>query len=502
MQPSNMRKHLISRFEQYKFSPIIEVSKESIIITNEEFEILYWNKASSNIFGFAKNEAIGQPLNILIPNNKEDQYRSQLIELFLKDENKNEATVTEINLQKKNGSIFPVELSISSWIEDGEKYIFGIIRDITIRKRIEKENIGLRQIINKTPSCVKMVNRKGLLIDMNNVGLKIIEADSLDTVYMQNIYSLIHEEDRDRYKKFNEFICDGGEGNLIFKIKDLKGNIKFMETFARPNELENGELVHLAITLDITERINSERALNEKNEELEEAKRLSVVGEFAAGIAHEVNNPLAVIHSRSQLLELQINNLNVENEEDKKSLRESLNTIKETVELTSDLIKNLKTFSGKVHLEKMEMITLKESVDMALKLVRKRCVNDNIQLLTDIDEDVKFVCNSAGLGQVLLNLITNSMDAIKDKKEKWIRISSTLSEKKVKISVTDSGNGIPEKIAKKITQPFFTTKDPGEGTGLGLSISLKLVKKMGGTLIYNPKAKNTQFEITFNSAAK
>ena len=483
-----------------KFAPIIEATKDSIIIANDKYEIVHWNSASIKVFGFSKEEAIGRSINIFTPKDKQDDYRRDLKKYLLQEKDNEQARTTEIILQRKDGSTFPVEISISSWIEDKTTYIFGIIRDISDRKRIEKDNIDLRQIINKTPSCLKMVNRKGELIDMNTVGLKMIGAESLEPLLMKCIYDFIHEDHRERYKKFNEFICDGGEGSLIFKMNIMNGSVKYLETFARPHQLQNGEMGHLAITRDISERINSEKELFEKNQELEEAKRLSVVGEFAAGIAHEVNNPLAIIHSRCQLLELQIANLNIESEEVKNSIQESLNNMKETVELTSDLIKNLKTFSGKIDVDNMTVITLGEAVNMALKLIKKRCDNDGIQLLVNIDPNVKFVCSAAGLAQVLLNLIMNSIDAIKERNEKWIRISSSVSEKNVKVTITDSGNGIPHDIVHKITQPFFTTKEPGEGTGLGLSISLKLIHKMRGNLTYNPNIKNTQFVISFNSA--
>ena len=85
------------------------------------------------------------------------------------------------------------------------------------------------------------------------------------------------------------------------------------------------------------------------------------------------------------------------------------------------------------------------------------------------------------------------------KKDKWIRIDSKISNKTLKIIVTDSGAGISAEIAKKITQPFFSTKDPGKGTGLGLSISLKSIEKLRGKFYYNKESENTQFVLEFKS---
>ena len=170
----------------------------------------------------------------------------------------------------------------------------------------KKVNLDLKQIIDNSPSCVKLVNSAGKLCDMNRVGLDIIDSEDLETVFMADVYDLVHPDHRQAFIEFNQFICNGGEGSLIFKIITLKGVTKTMETFAVPHTLENGEIGHLAITNDISERINREKELYQKNLELEEAKRLSIVGEFTAGIAHEINNPLAIISAKAQLLDLAI----------------------------------------------------------------------------------------------------------------------------------------------------------------------------------------------------
>ena len=108
-------------------------------------------------------------------------------------------------------------------------------------------------------------------------------------------------------------------------------------------------------------------------------------------------------------------------------------------------------------------------------------------------------CNKAGLAHVFLNLITNSIDAVKEMESKWISIEAKISKNRLKIYFTDSGLGIEKNIAEKIIDPFFTTKKQGEGTGLGLSISSKYISKMNGKLYYKPDSENTQFIMELNS---
>ncbi|MFB0924475.1 MAG: ATP-binding protein, partial [Vicingaceae bacterium] len=104
--------------------------------------------------------------------------------------------------------------------------------------------------------------------------------------------------------------------------------------------------------------------------------------------------------------------------------------------------------------------------------------------------------------QVILNLINNSFDAIKEKESKWLKIESMVSNKKVQLAITDSGNGINSELKTKILQPFFTTKEPGKGTGLGLSISVNSMEKMNAQLFLNDKVDNTQFILEFKSFRK
>ena len=486
-------------FSENRLNSIMESTHDSIIVSNQKGEIISWNKASTEIFGFTLKEALGNQLHIIMPKEMRSMHDAGMAKFIKTGEKKIIGQTIELNGLKKDGSIFPIELSLSSWKETNETYVCGIIRDISRRKRNELEIIDLQGIIDVSPSCMKVLNEKGELLRMNPTGLDLIEAENFALVDRANVYDIVHDQDRESFIKFNEFICAGGEGNLVFKIVGLKGTERVMESFAIAHKLESGGIAHLAITNDITERIKSEKELLKKDQELEEAKRLSVIGEFAAGIAHEINNPLGIIHAKSELLELQLNQLGIKNSKNIESIQGSLATIKQTVVHASDMIKNLKTFSSKADFENLELIRLEEVIDTALKISQNRCLNAGIKVVVKVDPNIKLICSPAGLSQVILNLVINSIDALERLDEKWIRIETNVSDKLLKIKITDSGNGIPDEIINKITQPFFSTKEPGKGTGLGLSLSLKSVQKMDGSFYCNSNSKNTQFVIEFTS---
>jgi len=372
--------------------------------------------------------------------------------------------------------------------------------DIVKLLRLEKSDFTT--ILDSTPSCLKILTKDGSLLKMNSVGLSLIEAPNFESVMGANVYDLVIEEHRDLYIAFNERICSGKEESLIFNIIGLNGTERIMETFARPYKLTNGETAQLAITNDITKRINAEKDLIKNKQALEEASRLAAIGEFAAGIAHEINNPLAIIYGKAQLLDIQLKKLVDIEHNNIEPIVNTLNSITETIIHTSDIINNLKTFSRAAEYNQLEWSNLQSNVNNALKMCSKKCADFNIEIILNVDPEIEVTCSPVGLSQVILNLINNSFDAIKEKESKWLKIESMVSNKKVQLAVTDSGNGINPELKTKILQPFFTTKEPGKGTGLGLSISANSMEKMNAQLFLNDKVDNTQFILEFQSFRK
>ena len=487
--------------ERKNQNALLEATDDSIIGANKMGLISFWNRGSEELFGFSKEEAMGQSLTIIMPEEMHSLHEEGMRRHFRTGEKKIIGQTLELYGKRKDGSLVPVELSLATVENNEDVAVFAIIRDITSRKNNEKDIIDLSRIINTSPSCVKVLNSTGNLVRINKVGVDLMESPDFESINMACIYDVVHPNDKEKFIKFNNHICNGGTGSMIYRISTLKGNERFMESFARTHILPDGSPGNLSITNDITDRIYSERELKRKNQELQEAKRLAVVGEFTAGIAHEINNPLAIISAKADLLSLQLEMLNVtaDSSVTLDNIRDSLETIKSTVKHSADLIKNLKTLSSKVELEQLEYYNLKEVTDMALNLSSKRCQNEGIEIHLDMESKIKVLCNKAGLAQVFINLIINSIDAIKEMNDKWISIRAKCSTKKLKIYFTDSGLGIEKNIAEKIIDPFFTTKKQGEGTGLGLSISSKYIRKMNGKLYYNPDSENTQFIMEFNS---
>lgn len=347
------------------------------------------------------------------------------------------------------------------------------------------------EMIAATPSCLKVITRDLKLLNMNPQGLELIEAENLESVLGVDVLDILEPSHRDNFIKFHQTVCSGQRAELTFEIVGLKGTRRWMESYAAPFRLTNGEIAHLAITNDITNKVEAEQELLRQRQALASSARLASLGQFVGGIAHEINNPLSVILAKLALLEIHLQNDSIDPEQ----LKTDIHKLTETTQRISDIINNLKTFSRNPGNDDFKPANLREVVSDTLSLCSENFRLKNIALDVDIDPALQINCQKVQISQVLMNLINNSFDAVQSCREKWVKLEAYENDKSITLTITDSGSGIPEEIANNMLNPFFTTKDVGEGTGLGLSISSTIISKHGGKLIYNKSCPNTQFVI-------
>jgi len=268
------------------------------------------------------------------------------------------------------------------------------------------------------------------------------------------------------------------QGKLDFRIEVL-GHDEFSEL---------GNVINTMTSKLVT--INSQLEL-ERVKAIHNSK-LSSLGEMSAGIAHEINNPLAIIQGLSSSLALKIKNNTIPQE----SIILNLEKIAITTDRIVKIIKGLRSISRDAHNDPFEEASINNMTRDVLNLCEQKIKNAQINLIVKMPEDEILVeCSNTQISQVLLNLIGNSNDAIVNIESKWIILEFKLinNQSYVECSVTDCGNGIPKEIREKLMQPFFTTKEVGKGTGLGLSISLGIIKAHNGKFYIDESSKNTRF---------
>ncbi|MGZ3806709.1 MAG: PAS domain-containing sensor histidine kinase, partial [Bacteriovorax sp.] len=242
---------------------------------------------------------------------------------------------------------------------------------------------------------------------------------------------------------------------------------------------------------DITSWKEAEAALNSQREKLMAQAKLSSLGEMAGGIAHEINNPLAIIIGKTTQLKRKLKN------QSEDIVSNDLSVIENTSKRISSIIKGLSAFSRNAENDKMEKVLVPTLIQDTLELSRERFRFHSIHIKFDPDscEKIYVLGRASQLLQVLINLLNNAYDAVENLSEKWVEINVSSHKGICTISVTDSGNGIPPAILEKMATPFFTTKPIGKGTGLGLSISKSIVEEHRGKLYYDGSSSHTRFVI-------
>jgi len=231
--------------------------------------------------------------------------------------------------------------------------------------------------------------------------------------------------------------------------------------------------------------------LDKERQEKIHLSRLSAVGQMAGSIAHEINNPMAIISGRASMLK----NLVSADKLDKKSVIESTEAINKTVDRVSAVIASLRDLTASNENILKENFHLSSLLDETLILCRDKYALEDISIYINCNPDLVIYAKKVQLSQVILNILNNSFDALKDLNEKWIKIDAYKSEKNMIIRIQDSGQILSKEIRSRLMVPFFTTKPTREGTGIGLSISKSIMKKHGGNIYLSDNPKNTEFVI-------
>jgi two-component system, NtrC family, sensor kinase len=358
--------------------------------------------------------------------------------------------------------------------------------------KIEKlQEERYRMLMDNASFGLLVHDTKGALIEVNKQIENIFGHPRNEIIKNNFIFYIIPEERDNMEDQFKKLILEKKIGPHETRIKTSKDEIKVVELSAVSigTELDNENLL-LTIVNDITERkkLDEQTLLNHK---------LATIGTLSAGIAHEINNPIAWILSNLKHLKKKITNLKINDKENAQSFNDIIDETIMGTEKIQDIIKNLKGFARKDEEISTTPADVNEILSSAITMASHQ-IEDVAQLKTNLAEDLpKLLLCGSRLHQVFLNLIVNAIQAFPEKGNNNIITITTLKENNnIRIDIADTGPGISEEVLPHIFDLFFTTKPPGIGTGLGLSICNDIINRAGGRItVKSSPEQGTTFSV-------
>jgi PAS domain S-box-containing protein len=458
----------------------------------------------------------------------------------------------ETTHKTRGGKLIPVEVNMCEIELAGQRLVLDIARDITERKTAElalrKEEEKYRILFENVSDIVYYHDLDGYYdLSECNAPMNEIIKRYMGDVPSVNLRDVLPRGISENFGEYIQDIISNGSKSGIVKIRDKNGNGYYYEYWNILVRDKNEPAGVRGFAHEITERVRAERALYEKNCSLEEMKarleesnrdlerayaelkdannriiqneKMATIGQLAAGVAHEINNPMSFITSNLETFGKYLDRISryvtVVNEAVsscaaavKKDIQKTRNELKidYILEDLEDLIvesldgadrvkKTVLDLKSFPRLDGPEIILsdIHEALDSTLNIVWNE-LKYKAEVIKEYGSLPITKCYPQQLNQVFMNLLVNAAQAIDDRGE--IRVRTWEADEVIHVEISDTGSGIPEENLSRIFEPFYTTKDPGKGTGLGLSIACDIVKlHQGEMLVRSEVGKGTAFTV-------
>ncbi|MBK9037193.1 MAG: PAS domain S-box protein [Myxococcales bacterium] len=379
-------------------------------------------------------------------------------------------------------------------------YTENITEQVETRRRLGQRESTIRDFFAQSPLGLNLCRMDGLWLESNPAFLRIIG------------YTPAEADGGLTYWQLTPRKYDADEAAQLEQLRTTRRYGPYEKEFIRkdgttiPVRLHGFLIEREAETLiwSLIEDMTEQRALEQKVEEERlnaiQASKLALLGEMAAGIAHEINNPLGIIELFAYSLQGAIAS------GDTAGAQEAIDGIRAAASRAGQIVSGLSRFSRESRGEPRGAVELAAVVGDAVGLCRARIAGATVALTVEVATTARVLGHPIELSQVLVNLLTNALDVAQAADPGWIRLTAVDvndgSRGEVTVAVEDSGPPLPADARDRIFRPFFTTKKVGEGTGLGLSISRSIVERHGGTLDLDPTAACTRFVLRLPVVAR
>lgn len=449
----------------HQLTAVADHLKSSVLILDphgEDASVAFANQEFTKLTGYSFDEVRGKPFRFF-QGNETAQAAIEKCEWAIKT--RNTATVEFLGYRKDKTSFWN-EMSISPIFDANGQLLFFIIlqNDITKRKIAERKLLESEQryksLFEHNPELVCASNKEGVITSVNPA-VKKMTGYEVDEVVGQTCRHFIDDGNWEETRSFLRKALEGHprQGQFHFRHKD--GHQVDLEAVVLPMVVDNQIVGMYTIAKDVTK-------YNKAQELLRKAEKLNVVGELAAGIAHEIRNPLTSLKGFIQLLRPSLT--------EKKAYTDvMISELQRIEQIVTELL-----LLAKPQAVQFEKKNLRQLLEHVRTLLNTKAIMSNIGILLNYQcETAKIFCEENQLKQVLINLLKNAIEAMPSGGEIFME-AENIDEKSVCIRVIDQGCGIPENNLAKLGEPFYTTKQ--QGTGLGLMISQKIIREHGGSM--------------------
>ena len=504
-----------------KFEGFLEFSPDAVMIINSDGRIVLVNSMTEKMFGYHRDELLGKPVEILLPERFREKHVGHRKDYYSEPRMRSMGVGLNLFGRRKDGTEFPVEISLSPMGTENGVHAISFIRDVAEHKRVEEalriardelekrvgertaellramgileENIAKRERAEKTLRAER--DKAQRYLDVAGVIIVVIDADQKVSLINKKGCEILGYEEKEIIGKnwFDRFVPERTRDVIkVTFLKLIAGEIKPVEYFQNPVLTKSGEeriiAWHNAVLRDEDDRIyatlSSGLDITEKAEleqQVRQTEKLAAVGQLTTALAHEIGTPLNVIMGRAEYMLRKISS------ED--PLRENLERIIGQIERITRLVQQLLSFTRTKPLE-IRSLRLGSLLQGILLLFEYQLEQQGITVSLDCSNNLPEIwADSDQIQQVCFNIILNAIQAMPHEGNLAIRASRTLArtnredpikDQYIKIEIADTGIGIEADKLSKIFDPFFSTKEAGKGTGLGLTVCYSIMRSHGG----------------------
>lgn len=370
----------------------------------------------------------------------------------------------------------------------------GAIKDITSENQAQ-ERSRFALSCSQTGFWDWNIKENNLFWDEKMLELYEIEEYKSTDLYRLWVNSIVDEDKEATAQALQSALDNKAEYNLYFRIKSSAGKIKTIHGTGKVISDKNGNPARmLGANIDVTSIIEKDELLIEQRRIADLSTRLAQLGELSAELGHEINNPLTVCMSSLTLLKLNLK----ETELNDKTLR-NIELLGTGLNRISSLVNNMRNYLHSAGNENSKLIDINDAIKENFELIESLTSKSKATIELELSPSINYECNSTQMSQVLINLMTNAIFAVKETSEKTVRITTYGEDGDIFIRIDDSGTGISPENREQIFEKFFTTKSHNQGTGIGLSLSNEIIQGMGGTLeLVDSKLGGASFLITLS----